>query len=170
MFLQEFGVTPNLSLKVHRQLGQNAIELIRENPYILCDKVERIGFKTADRIAQSMNIAPNHPGRIASGIKYALIEASLSGHTCLEYNRLRDYCVSFLDCTAEEIVASFVALKNKSELIFEDDMVFLPIYYNAELTVASRISLLQNHNQLRKFRLFLKKYLYILCFQDLGNT
>ena len=144
MFLQEFGVTPNISLKVHRQLGQNAIELIRENPYILCDRVERIGFITADRIAKSMNIAPNHPGRIASGIKYALMQASLTGHTCLEYNHLADYCISFLNCTMEELTASFVTLKGKNELIFEENMVFLPIYYNAELTVASRISLLQN--------------------------
>lgn len=143
MFLQEFGVTANIALKVHRHFGQKAIDLIRENPYILCDKIERIGFKTADRIAASMNIPHNHSGRIASGIKYALMQASLSGHTCLEYNTLIEYSSKLLGCSADEIKDSFLTLKNNCEIIFEDNMAYLPLYYNMELTVVSRISLLQ---------------------------
>ena len=85
IFLQEYAVAPNLALKVHRIFGQKAIELIKENPYILCESVERIGFKTADRIASAMNIPKNHPGRIAGGVNYMLSYAALSGHTCLKY-------------------------------------------------------------------------------------
>ena len=139
IFLQEYGVTPNLALRVHRRFGNKSIELIKENPYILCDNVERIGFKTADRIANSMSLPKNHPGRISSGIKHALITAALSGHTCLKYEELTAWCVSFLGCENAEITEAAYKLKDNCELIFEDNFVYLPLYYNMELTSATRL-------------------------------
>lgn len=139
IFLQEYGVTPNLALRVHKIFGQKAIDLIKENPYILCDSVERIGFKTADRIAGEMNISKNHPGRIASGIKYALSNAALSGHTCLKVAELVPYCAALLGCGNEDITASLFSLRESGELIFEEEFVYLPLYFNMEVTAARRL-------------------------------
>lgn len=147
IFLQEYGVKPNLALKIHKRFGQKAIDLIKENPYILCDNVERIGFITADRIANAMKIAPNHPGRIASGIKHSLITAALSGHTCLKYDDMVHWCVSFLGCEINEITKSANVLRESCELIFEDGFVYLPLYYNMELGAASRLFELMRTSQ-----------------------
>lgn len=139
IFLQEYGITPNLALRVHKIFGQKAVDLIKENPYILCDSVERIGFKKADRIASEMNIPKNHPGRIASGIKYALLNAALSGHTCLKTEDLISFCTSLLGCTTEEISLSLFSLRENGELIFENDFIYLPVYFNMELSSARRL-------------------------------
>ncbi len=98
IFLQEYGVTPTVAMKIHKKFGGLAIDLIKENPYVLCDSVERIGFKTADRIARAMNIPNNHPGRISSGIKHALLQVSLSGHTCYKKDGLVEYSSQLLGC------------------------------------------------------------------------
>ncbi len=140
MFLQEYGVTPTVALKIHKKFGVLSIDLIKENPYILCDSIERIGFKTADRIADAMNIPKNHPGRIASGIKHALFQAALSGHTCYMQSDLVLYCTQLLGCDSTEISNALVSLVNNAQLIVEDDYVFLPVYYNAECTCAQRLS------------------------------
>lgn len=139
IFLQEYGVTANLALKVYKRFGQKSVELIRENPYILCDNVERIGFKTADRIANAMKLAKNHPGRIASGIKHALMTAALSGHTCLKFDELTQWCVSQLGCETSEITEAAYKLRDSCELIFENNYVYLPLYYNMEVTAARRL-------------------------------
>lgn len=139
MFLQEFGVTPNLSLRVHKIFGGKAIDLVKENPYILLGSVERIGFKTADRIADSMNIPKNHPGRIAGGIEYVLTTAALNGHTCLPEGELFSAAVSFLGCTEAEVSSVMAELKRDGRLVFEGDFVYLPLYYNMELTCAGRL-------------------------------
>jgi len=139
IFLQEYGVTPNLALRVHRRFGNKSIDLIKENPYILCDNVDRIGFKTADRIAHSMSLPKNHPGRISGGIKHALLTAALSGHTCLKYDELIGWCTSFLGCETSEITEAVYKLKDDCELIFEDNFVYLPLYYNMEVTAATRL-------------------------------
>lgn len=140
MFLQEFGVTPNLALRVHKIFGSKAIDLIKENPYILCESVERIGFKTADRIANEMNIPKNHPGRIGGGIEYILNCAALNGHTCLKYDELLSGAVSFLGCDENEVLDVMSNLKRDCRLIFEEDFVYLPLYYNMELTCAGRLN------------------------------
>ena len=140
IFLQEYGVTPNLALRVYKRFGQKSVDLIKENPYILCDNVERIGFKTADRIAFEMGLPRNHSGRLSSGVKYALNTAALSGHTCLKYDDLINMCVSLLGCSIAEAESTVAGLKNEDELVFSDDFVYLPLYYNMEFTVAGRIN------------------------------
>lgn len=140
IFLQEYGVTPNLALRVHKIFGQKAIDLVKENPYILCESVERIGFKTADRIANAMNLPKNHPGRIAGGINYMLSYAALSGHTCLKYDELAGGTASFLGCDTVEVIAVLSSLRQDCKLIFEDDFVYLPLYYNMEVTAAVKLS------------------------------
>lgn len=140
IFLQEYGVTPILALKVHKIFGQKAIELIKENPYILCESVERIGFKTADRIANSMNIPKNHPGRIAGGINYILTYAALSGHTCFKYAELCENTASFLGCKILEVTSVLSEMKHDCKLIFENDFVYLPLYYNMEVISATKLS------------------------------
>ena len=140
MFLQEYGVTPNLALRVHKIFGTKAIDLIKENPYILCESVERIGFKTADRIANTMNLPKDHPGRIAGGINYMLTYAALSGHTCLKYNDLLSSSASFLGCDEAAVMQSLTTLRHDGRLIFEGDFVYLPLYYNMELTCTGRLS------------------------------
>ena len=140
IFLQEYGVTPNLALKVHKIFGQKAIDLIKENPYILCESVERIGFKTADRIAAAMNIPKNHSGRIAGGIVYMLTYAALSGHTCLKYTELSEATASFLGCDITEITAILSEMKHDCKLVLEEDFVYLPLYYTMEAASAAKLS------------------------------
>lgn len=139
IFLQGYGITANLALRVYRRFGQKSVDLIKENPYILCDNVERIGFKTADRIASEMGLPKNHSGRLASGVKYALNTAALSGHTCLNYSDLTEMCISLLRCTAEEIIPVISDLKLNGELVFLDNFVYLPEYYNVEITASQKL-------------------------------
>lgn len=140
IFLQEYGVTPNLALKVYKIFGQKSIDLIKKNPYILCESVERIGFKTADRIASAMNIPRNHPGRISGGIIHMLLYASLSGHTCMKYTELCEATASFLGCSIDEITSVIMEMKHDSKLIFENEFVYLPLYYNMEVLSATKLS------------------------------
>lgn len=140
IFLQEYGVTPTLALRVHKIFGQKAVEIVKENPYILCESVERIGFKTADRIASAMNIPKNYPGRISGGIIHMLTYAALSGHTCLKYDDLTEATASFLGCDTAEITAILSQMRYDCKLIFEDNFVYLPLYYTMEATSAAKLS------------------------------
>lgn len=51
IFLQQYGITMNLAVKVYQAYGQDVYGIIRENPYRLADDIDGVGFRTADEIA-----------------------------------------------------------------------------------------------------------------------
>lgn len=77
VFLQSYGVTPKQCMKIYYRFGQNSIEVVRENPYILSKEVASIGFRTADRIAGNLGIEKDSPFRIQSGIDFMVNSLSL---------------------------------------------------------------------------------------------
>jgi exodeoxyribonuclease V alpha subunit len=83
LFLQSHGVTTGLATKIYKEYGDNAIGVVRNDPYRLARDIFGIGFLTADKIARSMGLPPDAPQRIAAGVAYALNEASEDGHLYL---------------------------------------------------------------------------------------
>ncbi len=142
MFFQRFGLTANLAMKIYKKYGPMASELARENPYALCESVKGVGFKVCDRLAKSMGLPFDSRFRVKSGLKYALSEAVMNGHTCYKENALIDYTAKLLgvpqgvvrDCYSEALLSGGI--------ITENDMCFLPAYYNAELSAAVRLTAL----------------------------
>ena len=76
VFLQSYGVTPALAVKIYKRYGENVRQVITRNPYRLVEDVEGIGFKTADRIAASLGIEQSSEYRLSAGVKYTLSEAT----------------------------------------------------------------------------------------------
>ena len=74
MFLQEYGISMNLALKIYQQYGQMLYGIIKENPYKLADDIQGVGFKMADEIAQRVGILMDSDFRIRSGIFYCLLQ------------------------------------------------------------------------------------------------
>ena len=58
VFLQEYGISMNLAVKIYQQYGQEIYRMIKENPYRLADDIAGVGFRTADEIAKRVG----HPG------------------------------------------------------------------------------------------------------------
>ena len=90
VMLATWGVTPGLSLKLIKHYGDNLIETLQMNPYVLADDVHGIGFKKADDIAKGMGIKPDDPLRIQAGIKYVINQALNSGHCFLWTGQIVD--------------------------------------------------------------------------------
>ena len=141
MYLQQFGVTAKMAVKIHKKFGSLAVDLIKGNPYTLCDEISGIGFKTADRIAFQMGVAASHPGRIKSGIRHALSEAAQNGHTCYPKDALIPYCASLLGCDIIEIENGFSDLIDSGRIVHEraTNLCYLTPLYNEELSVATRL-------------------------------
>lgn len=152
LFLQEHNVTPALATKIYKQYEQEAISVIRENPYRLEQDIYGVGFKTADAIAVELGLPRDSLPRISTGIKHALGEASNDGHCFL----LRDECISRaadLLGIAPELVPpaleDLATAKRRSdddptsaphrEVIIEEDRVYLAPFFFSEVGVARRI-------------------------------
>ncbi len=143
MFLQSYGITTTYAIKIYKMYGNNAIGIIKENPYRLADEVAGIGFKTADRIAQNMGVAFDSPYRIEAGIKYVLSQAAADGHTYLPKDVVVEQASLLLGVDRGLVENAIISLAIKQAIFVENiedqtALYFAPFYY-AEIGVCRRL-------------------------------
>lgn len=109
-FLTPHGITPNRAVKLYKEYGDRAMDIVKNHPYQLCE-IAGIGFKTADRIAMSMGFDQLSVERVDEGILYALTDAEGKGHLCMEKHAFIKACLKVLDTPqlTEDMVANRAA-------------------------------------------------------------
>lgn len=83
MFLQDYGISVNLAVKIYQEYGLRLYGIIRENPYRLAEDIPGVGFKMADELARKAGILADSDFRIKCGLLYTLLQAVGNGHTFL---------------------------------------------------------------------------------------
>ena len=147
MFCREF-FGPVTAIKVYKRWGGGAVDLIKQNPYVLCDEIYGIGFEKADKIAQSVGIDKNSAERIRSGIKYILnYNASHNGHVYIPEERLIEASADLLKIAAMEAEDALQALIDDTQVtlakISNRNCVYLSSYYYAENYIISKLDSLE---------------------------
>ena len=158
VFLQNFGLSPNLAMKIAKYYGENAVELIRQNPYRMVMDIEGVGFLTADRIALSMGVDPNSEFRLRAALFYLMSEAAGNGgHTYLPREMLRQRACQMLRAD-EELIERQIGEALLQKMLVGitlpdcDDAVCLPLYYHAESEVAIRLQQLMTSRPYKAVR------------------
>ena len=149
VFLQEYGISVNLAVKVYERYGQEIYRMIKENPYRLAEDIAGVGFRTADEIAKKVGIREDSDFRIRSGLLYTLLGASSEGHTCLPEELLLRKAAELLRVPAEAVERHLNDLSMDRKLvrkIFSDaegrerTFVYSSTAYYAELSTAVMLS------------------------------
>lgn len=152
MFCADFFGT-STSMKIYKKWGGRAIEMIRSNPYRLCDSFSGIGFHRADAIAKTCGIAADSDERITGGLSHILTSAAFgSGHTCLQREILIHETAQLLSVTDDLVSTRLDKLLQLGTLFCETrenvSYIYLPRYHSAEVYCASK--LIQLHVQCPK--------------------
>jgi exodeoxyribonuclease V alpha subunit len=104
LFLQGQGISTSLAVRIYKQYGDAAITIVKNEPYRLAREVWGIGFKTADKIAQSLGFTKDDPERVKAGTLFVLSEASDSGgHTYLPRQLLSEKAAELLEVSEEQV-------------------------------------------------------------------
>lgn len=140
LFLMQYDITPNLAGKIFRTYGLEAIERIKANPYCLADDVYGVGFIKADAVALSMGIDPKSQFRLAAATKYVLQDMSTDGHCFAAEDDLLKALSKYVDADETEWHACWEIMARGKELVTEEGRYYLPSLYEAECTVADRLT------------------------------
>jgi exodeoxyribonuclease V alpha subunit len=116
LFLQSHGVTTSLATKIYNHYGDDAIGIVRSDPYRLARDIYGIGFLTADRIARAMGIPADSPARVAAGLLYALSQASDEGHVYLPTGELVSTGTELLNVTPDQVGVGLAQLWSSNEV------------------------------------------------------
>ncbi|MFW2489873.1 ATP-dependent RecD-like DNA helicase [Clostridium chromiireducens] len=143
LYFHKHGVTNNQCMKIYKKFGPNARHIVADNPYILCDEISGIGFKTADRIAMSIGIEGSSDFRIQSCIKYVMNQFCGAGNTFMPKDNIIEECERNLLISKEVIEKNIYDMSAQQKIIVENvngiEVGFLLQYYYCELGVTSKI-------------------------------
>ena len=116
VFLHSHGVSTNLAVKIYKTYGEAALETVRNNPYQLERDIYGVGFKTADRIAQALGLAHDHPARIEAGLVFALNEMTNDGHVYAPRDVLAQRAVELLEVDVDLIAPGLDRLASEGRI------------------------------------------------------
>lgn len=140
MFLQEYGISMNLAVKIYQEYGPRLYGIIKENPYRLADDISGVGFKMADEIAAKVGIFTDSDFRIRSGILYTLLQASGQGHTFLPKEELLAQASELLKVAPASMEKHLMDMQMDKRLIIKEMgeglAVYAASYYYMEMNVA----------------------------------
>lgn len=147
IFLQKYGISNTLALKIYKQYGMGLYNVLQENPYKLAEDVTGIGFRIADEIASKIGIHTDSDYRIRSGLLYTLMQAGGEGHVYLPEPMLLERAANLLGLKPEQIAPQVdnLAIDKKLVIKLKDGMkcVYSMTYYYAELNCARMLYELQ---------------------------
>lgn len=136
VYLQQYGISNTLAVKIYDTYGMQLYGVMKENPYRLAEDISGVGFKMADEIASKVGIHTDSDYRIRSGILYTLLQAVGEGHCYLPMELLIQRAAALLNVAGESIRPQIDNMMMDKKLVVKENCVFAASYYYAELNCA----------------------------------
>jgi exodeoxyribonuclease V alpha subunit len=163
IFLHGHGIPTHLAVKIYKQYGDQSLAVVQTTPYRLVQDVHGIGFKTADKIAQALGLAPDDPARIEAGIAYTLSRMAEEGHVYTPQDELEPEAAEILQVPADKVSAVLENLdhsemvkrdtivyeiateRNGTPAVREERAVYLPTFFFSEIGLTRQVQRLVEH-------------------------
>lgn len=144
VFLYDFGIGPNLALRIYQHYLQDTLHIIQNTPYQLIEDIQGIGFKRADSIGQSVGIPHESPERVRAAVFHLLYEATQNGHVYLPIEKLVDEAASLLNeqetiFESERLEQIIWEMGEEGKILIEDEQCYLPSLFFAERGLAAKL-------------------------------
>lgn len=140
VFLQRYGISNTLAIKIYNKYGMELYGIMKENPYRLAEDIDGVGFRIADEIASKIGIHTDSDYRIRSGVLYVLLQASAEGHIYLPAEELKRRTSEILGLDAEQIAPHLANLAMDKKIVIKirdkEQRVYAFSSYYVELNCA----------------------------------
>ena len=148
MFLQKYGISQTLGVKIYQQYKQDMYRILKENPYKMAEDINGIGFKMADEIASRIGIHTDSDYRIRSGLLYILLLATGEGHVYLPKKLILERAQQLLGVQADYMEKHLTDLAIDRKIVIKEietdhtekqQVVYASQYYQIELHTAQML-------------------------------
>jgi exodeoxyribonuclease V alpha subunit len=139
LILQTHGASASLANRIVEKYDDRAAQMLERHPYRLAIEVRGIGFKTADRLAQSLGLSRDHPERVQAGVLHVLGHLADSGHVLATRAALAADCGRLLEVDEGHVQAAVDALWGAGRVVVAHDGVYLTHLEQAEREVAQHL-------------------------------
>ena len=143
LFLHAHGLGTNRAVRIYKSYGEEAIQMIRADPYRLARDIHGIGFHSADGVAEKLGLQADSLLRARAALEHLLDQATTEGHCALPRRELLEGAARLLEVDEEIVAKAFERhLKDEriiSEKIEGEEMIFMPLLRDAEERIARQL-------------------------------
>lgn len=140
IFLQKYGISNQLAVKIYQYYGERMYTVMQENPYRLAEDIDGVGFKIADEIALQAGIAPEDDGRVKAALYYILQQAIGNGHVYLPEEELYIQASEIIAVPRESMERQLTQLALERSVVLKEEegirLIYIASYYFLELDTA----------------------------------
>ncbi len=144
IFLSKYNVAAKEAIALYSMLGPNTVEIVTDNPFVLCGEPCFFEFERADEIAQKLMMEYDNSCRIEGGIMFVLRHNTLKGHSCVPKQKLVETVAVFIGVEPEKVENSLNNLFEQGilieEILYDKAFVFLAELYAAEIVITQKLT------------------------------
>lgn len=142
--LENYGIKPTECTSIYKYFGANAVQVVKDNPYILCGTIKGFDFEKAELLSSKFEVTPKAEYRNFAGIIHILKHNLKNGHTCIPKRKIYDPAKALLDIDELEfyrLIDELILSKQLvSAMINNEEYIFLPELYRAEMLSANKLN------------------------------
>ncbi len=150
-FVCSFGLRPVLAMRMYKYYGDEALDVLRENPYIVTASHIGGSFGEADHLAQEMGMDEHSPARIQAAVRFELRHNCSNGHCFIPREKLAASTAQLIGVEESDAEEQIRQLSEQGLIVCEDiakvHACYLPELYEAETDAAQRLA----HMSLQRF-------------------
>jgi exodeoxyribonuclease V alpha subunit len=143
VFLQSHGVGTARAVRIYKTYGDQAVDLVRANPYRLSTDIWGVGFKTADELAARLGVDPASPLRARAALRFILQTLSQEGHVGYPEAEVLRRTVELTGIPDTVVAAAVESERADGEVVREpggdEPWLYLKPLFLAELGVARSV-------------------------------
>ncbi|MDR2590075.1 MAG: ATP-dependent RecD-like DNA helicase [Oscillospiraceae bacterium] len=151
LFLSQYNIKPLIATRVYKDYGDDSVDAVCDNPYLLVSENYGADFFEADTIALDLGFESNSPPRISAALIYELVHNLGNGHTFIPKNKLTEAVNTLIGINHDEIVVALDTLCEYGDIVVEQVANVVGCYlkhiYEAEEYLAKRILEMVNIRQ-----------------------
>ncbi len=140
VFLQDHDVSSSLAVKIYKEYGDDAVRVLKENPYTLADDIFGVGFKTADSVARKLGMPKDDPRRYRAGVRYILREASDDGHVYYPREEVLRVGEELLEADVNSLDEAIKSLVEAGSVVDDHGRLYLEFLHKAEGEIAKNLA------------------------------
>ena len=143
-FVCSFGLRPILAMRMYKYYGDEALEALRANPYILCGSMIGGTFAEADAMALELGIEEHSKNRLGAAILFELSHNTGNGHCFIPREKLAAVTGELIGVEPEDVDECLEELIEGGQLCYEEiagcRACYLPELYEAERDAAEQFA------------------------------
>lgn len=142
-FFARFGIKPLVATRLYKDYGDDSVNAVMDNPYIIAADAYGADFSEADAIALELGFESDCPERVSAALVFELIHNLSNGHTFIPKDKLTAATDLLIGAGYESINDALDTLCECGDVVVEAiagvEGCYLRHMYEAEYGVATRI-------------------------------